>query len=192
MTPESKTLCDFVSAALDHHGNGKAQDAFETLKGRLERAEAGNAALFKMAKARGCLDLANGSSCNEQRWPDSASCLSCRIVRSMSPGAALLEELEGMRKANQNLTALVKELQQRKDDEYEEAKRDAFHAAHNAALEEAAKKMGDLAVDASTKKHQFDANGDSDARDAWFHCQTTYERAQREILALKKTGQGNG
>ena len=171
---DTKALYSLVADALAGQGR-EVQDAHAELLRRLERAEADNAALLKALHsayrphAGECIRWSGATGQQVRPCP----CGLDALLDAEHPGAALLEELEAHKTA---IATLEK----------------AVSVAHDAALEKAAKKMRDLAADASKRKHQHDANGDGAARDAWFHCQTTYERAQQEISALKKTGQGNG
>ena len=86
-----KTPAEVVESALANWGDEKAKAAFEEVKARCERAEADNAALLKRIDAIGHSLGTYGNDVTTQELIGS-------ILRDPHPGAALLEELEGLRK----------------------------------------------------------------------------------------------
>jgi len=162
---DTKALYSLVADALAGQGR-EVQDAHAELLRRLERAEADNAALLAL--------LHKVADCGFKMTGAVAADVD-ELLRRNHPGAALLEELEGLRTESERL---------RKERDYWEA-RAAFTAteaakqvarepvterdAHDAALEEAAKLfVYALPVPVSS------------------------DTVQVRIRSLKKTGQGNG
>lgn len=183
---DAKALQDVVAKALANWGNGKAQDAFETLMGRLERAEADNAALLELVKdvpallqevAEGCMRRGIGMEFE----PSPAL---TKAINNPHPGAALLEELEeleGLRRQVELQNAVISGLQ----DGIEKGKA----AAHNAALEEAAKRADKEAEYSRSGRLQASQWGQRDVATKYEGRIVAAEGISKAIRALK-TGQG--
>ena len=145
---DTKALCEVVSSALFNWGATKPQEAFEALVGHLQCAEADNAALL------GALQRVYWA---EPRGYDAAV---EAVIHDAHPGAALLEEVEGLRKQVDSLKESVGLLRADRD------------AAHDAALEAAA-------VWLETEPNEDDRRP----------LGVVYDNCAKHIRAMKKTGQ---
>lgn len=157
---DTKALYDVVEKALANWGNGEAQDALEALMGRLRdvekereedqgvirvwrgrcgRAEADNAALLAAI------------STYHEAWKTGRDGVPfaalLRTAHKPHPGSALLEELEGLKKQVEFLRGREQHIAKVLDvadsgqyrNDWDGAVERLKAAAHNAALEEAAK-----------------------------------------------------
>lgn len=209
---DTKALYDVVGKALANWGNGEAQDALEALMGRLRAAEADNAALLELVKdVPGFLNnvalAARRQGVGMDFTPSQALLDACSKPH---PGAALLAELEGLeglRTENERLrqernhwegraalTAsevaqqVVREPIAIRVEGIPEPMRAIIERdAHNAALEEAAKVVQKFSAECSKVAEGFKTD---EVRAKWFMAADIVHDVGSEVLALKKTGQG--
>jgi len=215
MTPDTKALYSLVADALAGHGR-EVQEALEALMGRLrdaekereedqgvirvwrgrtQRAEADNAALLAL--------LHKVADCGFKMTGAVAADVD-DLLRRNHPGAALLEELEGLRKqVSEQSESLTKHrrMVEMQADRIQEWK-GKFHSeerksvsAHNAALEELEAHKTAIATLEKAVSIAYDAA----LEDAAKHVSSVLEENDMDataremsalIRALKKTGQG--
>lgn len=139
----NEALAEEHSKAEGAYARGLAVHAEEA-----RAAEADNAALLKYVAGRDCNEVFSGDDCIESNLSRKKMCLRCRIVSDPHPGAALLEDLEGMRKQVA--------FKDGKIDRIEEEAREHFAARQNAlkvcdALRKELKLARDAALEEAIK-----------------------------------------